>query len=66
MDTPRSFYNRDFLLALFGYFFLFMAVSLFFLFPVVLQRFGPARAGSASSWASTASWPSPSGPCSAG
>ena len=43
MDTPRSFYNRDFLLALFGYFFLFMAVSLFFLFPVVLQRFGPAR-----------------------
>jgi len=43
MDTPRSFYNRDFLLALFGYFFLFMAVSLFFLFPVVLQRFGPAQ-----------------------
>jgi MFS family permease len=43
MDTPRSFYNRDFLLALFGYFFLFLAVSLFFLFPVVLQRFGPAR-----------------------
>jgi len=43
MDTPRSFYNRDFLLALFGFFFLFMAVSLFFLFPVVLQRFGPAQ-----------------------
>ena len=43
MDAPRSFYNRDFLLALFGYFFLFMAVSLFFLFPVVLQRFGPAQ-----------------------
>ncbi len=43
MDAPRSFYNRDFLLALFGFFFLFMAVSLFFLFPVVLQRFGPAQ-----------------------
>jgi MFS family permease len=43
MDAPRSFYNRNFLLALFGYFFLFMAVSLFFLFPVVLQRFGPAQ-----------------------
>lgn len=43
MDTPRSFYNRDFLLALCGFFFLFMAVSLFFLFPVVLQRFGPAQ-----------------------
>ncbi len=43
MDTPRSFYNRDFLLALFGFFSLFMAVSLFFLFPVVLQRFGPAQ-----------------------
>ena len=43
MDTPRSFYNRDFLLALFGFFFLFMAVSLFFLFPVVLQQFGPAQ-----------------------
>jgi len=40
---PRSFWNRDFLLGLLGYFFLFMAVSLFFLFPVVLQRFGPAQ-----------------------
>jgi len=40
---PRSFWNRDFLLALSGYFFLFMAVSLFFLLPVVLARFGPRQ-----------------------
>jgi MFS family permease len=43
MDTPRTFYNRDFLLALSGYFFLFMAVSLFFLFPVVLQSYGSSQ-----------------------
>ncbi|MCK7490895.1 MAG: MFS transporter [Comamonadaceae bacterium] len=43
MDTPRTFCNRDFLLALFGYFFLFMAVSLFFLFPVVLQSYGSSQ-----------------------
>lgn len=40
---PRSFWNRDFLMALVGYFFLFMAVSLFFLLPVVLERFGPRQ-----------------------
>ena len=40
---PRSFWNRDFLLGLLGYFFLFMAVSLFFLYPVVLERFGPTK-----------------------
>ncbi|HOW86253.1 MAG TPA: MFS transporter [Candidatus Aminicenantes bacterium] len=41
--SGASFWNRDFLLALFGYFFLFMAVSLFFLYPVVLEAFGPSR-----------------------
>lgn len=40
---PRTLWNRDFLLALAGYFFLFMAVSLFFLFPVVLEQFGPRQ-----------------------
>ena len=40
---PRSFWNRDFLMALIGYFFLFMAVSLFFLLPVVLEQFGPRQ-----------------------
>jgi len=47
MSAPRSFTSRDFLLALAGFFFLFMAVSLFFLFPVVLEAFGssPGRIG---------------------
>jgi MFS family permease len=39
----KSFWNRDFLMALSGYFFLFMAVSLFFLLPVVLAQFGPRQ-----------------------
>jgi MFS family permease len=39
----RSFWNRDFLLALASYFFLYMAVSLFFLLPVVLEKFGPRQ-----------------------
>ena len=43
METNKTFWNRDFLLALAGYFFLFMSVSLFFLFPVVLERFGPSQ-----------------------
>ncbi|HDT13893.1 MAG TPA: MFS transporter [Candidatus Aminicenantes bacterium] len=45
MKTERgaSFWNRDFLLALAGYFFLFMAVSLFFLLPVILEGFGPSQ-----------------------
>lgn len=43
MENKKSFWNRDFLLALVGYFFLFMSISLFFLFPVVLERFGPRQ-----------------------
>jgi MFS family permease len=39
----RSFWNRDFLLAYAGYFFLFMSVSLFFLLPVFLKQFGPRQ-----------------------
>jgi MFS family permease len=39
----RSFWDRDFLLAFVGYFFLFMAVSLFFLLPVFLKQFGPRQ-----------------------
>lgn len=38
-----SFWNRDFLLALAGYFLLFMSISLFFLFPVVLEAFKPLQ-----------------------
>jgi MFS family permease len=43
LESHKVFWNRDFLLALAGYFFLFMSVSLFFLFPVVLAEFGPLQ-----------------------
>jgi len=43
LESHKAFWNRDFLLALAGYFFLFMSVSLFFLFPVVLAEFGPLQ-----------------------
>jgi len=36
-----SFWNRDFLLSLFGYFFLYFSVSLFFLLPLFLDQFHP-------------------------
>ncbi len=42
-ERGRSFWNRDFLLALAGYFFLFMSVSLFFLLPVILEKFEPRQ-----------------------
>jgi MFS family permease len=42
-EGRATFWNRDFLLALAGFFFLFMSVSLFFLFPVVLAKFGPLQ-----------------------
>lgn len=41
--AARSFYNRDFLLALTGYFFLATSVSLFYLLPVFLKQFGPRQ-----------------------
>ncbi|MCK7496664.1 MAG: hypothetical protein MZW92_41465 [Comamonadaceae bacterium] len=47
MDATRSFTGRDFLLALAGFFSLFMAVSLFFLFPVVLESYGSSPGASA-------------------
>ena len=39
MDTI---WNKHFLVALFGYFFLFMSVTLFFLFPLFLNQFNPS------------------------
>ena len=49
-DTPhhaengaRTFWNRDFLLGIAGFFGLYMAVSLFFLLPVYLRKFGPLQ-----------------------
>jgi len=40
---PTTFWNRDFLLGVFGFFFLYLAVSLFFLLPVYLKQFGPRQ-----------------------
>ncbi|MBN2199537.1 MAG: MFS transporter [Candidatus Aminicenantes bacterium] len=42
--TPSSaFFRRDFLVALLGYFFLFMSMTLFFIFPLFLGRFGASQ-----------------------
>jgi MFS family permease len=35
----KTFWNRDFILALLGYFFLFMSISLFFLYPLFFRQF---------------------------
>ncbi len=35
----KTFWNRDFILALLGYFFLFMSISLFFLYPLFFKQF---------------------------
>jgi len=40
---PETFWNRNFFLALFGYFFLFMSVALFYLFPLFLEQFHPSK-----------------------
>jgi len=43
-ETGReTFWNRDFLVSLLGYLFLYMAVSMFFLLPVFLGGFGPSK-----------------------
>jgi len=38
-----DFFRRDFLLALTGYFFLFMSMTLFFIFPIFLGHFGASQ-----------------------
>jgi len=43
MNDLRKFASRDFILALSGYFFLFMSVSLFFIYPLFLEQFGPSQ-----------------------
>ncbi len=35
----KAFWNKDFILALLGYFFLFMSISLFFLYPLFFKQF---------------------------
>ena len=43
-DADRgTFWNRDFIVALFGYLFLYMSVSMFFLLPLFLGGFGPSK-----------------------
>lgn len=43
-DADRgTFWNRDFVVALFGYLFLYMSVSMFFLLPLFLGGFGPSK-----------------------
>ncbi len=44
-DKPApKLWTRDFLLALLGYFFLFLSVALFYVFPLRLEAFGAAKA----------------------
>lgn len=38
----KTIWNKHFIIALFGYFFLFMSVTLFFLFPLFLEQFNPS------------------------
>jgi MFS family permease len=38
-----SFWNKDFLLGISGFFCLYMAVSLFFMLPIFLEKFGPRQ-----------------------
>lgn len=38
----KTIWNRHFFIALFGYFFLFMSVTVFFLFPLFLKQFNPS------------------------
>ncbi|MCX6560125.1 MAG: MFS transporter [Candidatus Aminicenantes bacterium] len=44
LPPPGGFWRRDFLLALVGYFFLFLSVALFYIFPLRLESFGAAKA----------------------
>ncbi|NIM59232.1 MAG: MFS transporter [Candidatus Aminicenantes bacterium] len=39
----KTFWNRHFIIALLGYFFLFMSITLFFLFPLFLEQFNPSK-----------------------
>lgn len=42
-EKKESLWTRPFLIALLGYFFLFMSISLFFLLPLFLQQFKPSK-----------------------
>jgi len=42
-EKMKTIWNRHFIIALFGYFFLFMSITLFFLFPLFLKQFNPSK-----------------------
>ena len=42
-ERTRTIWNRNFIIALFGFFFLFMSITLFFLFPLFLEQFNPSK-----------------------
>jgi len=42
-SQPKTIWNKNFIIAFMGYFFLFMTVSLFFLFPLLLKQFGASE-----------------------
>ncbi len=42
-ESIRTIWNRHFIIALFGYFFLFMSISLFFIYPLFFKQFNAPR-----------------------
>jgi MFS family permease len=42
-ESIRTIWNRHFIIALFGYFFLFMSISLFFIYPLFFKQFDAPR-----------------------
>ncbi len=42
-ENMKTMWNKHFLVALFGYFFLFMSITVFFLFPLFLEQFNPSK-----------------------
>ncbi|MFQ5721204.1 MAG: MFS transporter [Candidatus Aminicenantales bacterium] len=42
-QTIKSIWNKDFLIALLGYFFLFMSITLFFIFPLFFKQFNAPK-----------------------
>ena len=43
VNRKGGFWNRDFIVALVGYFFLFMSITLFYVFPLFLKQFNPSK-----------------------
>ena len=43
MKEEKKTWNRNFLVALVGFFFLFMSVTLFFIFPLFFEQFGASK-----------------------